>query len=144
MKKDNKNNVVNFPNNSINGEREVEAILFAAAEPLDLDTIEAKVKKNLLTLNCINRSDIFDTSVTDFINQFESSQDKFDFIFLDPPYKEQKINILLEVIIEKKILNKNGVLILHRNKKTDDIFSEKLKIFSERIYGLSKIYFIKL
>ena len=47
MKKDNKNNIVNFPNNSINGEREVEAILFAAAEPLDLDTIEAKVKKNV-------------------------------------------------------------------------------------------------
>ena len=47
MKKDNKNNVVNFPNNSINGEREVEAILFAAAEPLDLDTIEAKIKKNV-------------------------------------------------------------------------------------------------
>ena len=102
------------------------------------------LKKNLLNLNCLNRSNIFDTSVTDFINQFDSSQNKFDFIFLDPPYKEQKINILLEVIIERKILNKNGVLILHRNKKTEDIFPEKLKIFSERIYGLSKIYFIKL
>ena len=102
------------------------------------------LKKNLLNLNCLNRSNIFDTSVTDFINQFDSSQNKFDFIFLDPPYKEQKINILLEVIIERKILNKNGLLILHRNKKTDDIFPEKLKILSERIYGLSKIYFIKL
>ena len=102
------------------------------------------LKKNLLNLNCLNRYNIFDTSVTDFINQFDSSQNKFDFIFLDPPYKEQKINILLEVIIERKILNKNGVLILHRNKKTEDIFPEKLKIFSERIYGLSKIYFIKL
>ena len=58
--------------------------------------------------------------------------------------KEQKINILLELIIETKILNKNGILILHRNKKSVDIFPEKLKIFSERIYGLSKIYFIKL
>ena len=102
------------------------------------------LKKNLLNLNCLNRSNIFDTSVTDFINQFESSQNKFDFIFLDPPYKEQKINTLLELIIERKILNKNGILILHRNKKTIDIFPEKLKIFSERIYGLSKIYFIKL
>ena len=52
------------------------------------------LKKNLLNLNCLNRSNIFDTSVTDFINQFDSSQNKFDFIFLDPPYKEQKINIL--------------------------------------------------
>ena len=102
------------------------------------------LKKNLLNLNCLNRSNIFDTSVTESINQFESSQNKFDFIFLDPPYKEQKINILLELIIETKILNKNGILILHRNKKTIDVFPKKLKIFSERIYGLSKIYFIKL
>ena len=47
MKKDTKNNIVNFPSNSVNGEREVEAILFAAAEPLDVDTIESKVKKNV-------------------------------------------------------------------------------------------------
>ena len=47
MKKDTKNNIVNFPSNSENGEREVEAILFAAAEPLDIDTIESKVKKNV-------------------------------------------------------------------------------------------------
>ena len=61
------------------------------------------LKKNLLNLNCLNRSNIFDTSVTESINQFESSQNKFDFIFLDPPYKEQKINTLLELIIERKI-----------------------------------------
>ena len=47
MKKDTKNKIVNFPSNSVNGEREVEAILFAAAEPLDIDTIESKVKKNV-------------------------------------------------------------------------------------------------
>ena len=102
------------------------------------------LKKNLLNLNCLNKSNIFDTGVKDLINQFEISQNKFDFIFLDPPYKEQKLNILLELIIKGKILNKNGILILHRNKKTVDIFPEKLKIFSERIYGLSKIHFIKL
>ena len=30
------------------------------------------LKKNLLNLNCLNRSNIFDTSVTESINQFES------------------------------------------------------------------------
>ena len=45
MKKDTKNNIVNFPSNSVNGEREVEAILFAAAEPLDINTIESKISK---------------------------------------------------------------------------------------------------
>ena len=43
--KNNKNNVVKFPSNLDKGEREVEAILFAAAEPLNVDTIESKISK---------------------------------------------------------------------------------------------------
>ena len=47
MKKAKKNNVVNFPSNLTSGEREVEAILFAAAEPLNVDTIEEKISKKI-------------------------------------------------------------------------------------------------
>ena len=47
MKKAKKNNVVNFPSNLTGGEREVEAILFAAAEPLNVDTIEEKISKKI-------------------------------------------------------------------------------------------------
>ena len=101
------------------------------------------LKKNLINLDCLGRSELFNMSVTDFINQFDNSKIKYDFIFLDPPYKEEKINILFELIIKKKILDKNGILILHRSKKTKDIFPVKFKILSQRVYGLSKIYFGK-
>ena len=47
MKKNKKDNIVNFPSSLTTGEREVEAILFAAAEPLDVDTIESKISKNI-------------------------------------------------------------------------------------------------
>ena len=47
MKKAKKNNVVNFPSSLTSGEREVEAILFAAAEPLNVDTIEEKISKKI-------------------------------------------------------------------------------------------------
>ena len=47
MKKIKKDNIVNFPSGLTTGEREVEALLFAAAEPLDIDTIESKVSKNV-------------------------------------------------------------------------------------------------
>ena len=40
-----KNNIISFPDKLSNGEREVEAIIFAAAEPLDVDTIEQRVSK---------------------------------------------------------------------------------------------------
>ena len=44
---DKMNNVVSFHSNLTEGEREVEAIIFAAAEPLDVDTIESKISKKI-------------------------------------------------------------------------------------------------
>ncbi len=47
IKKDLKFNIVNFPSKLNNTEREVEAIVFAAAEPLDVETIESKISKKI-------------------------------------------------------------------------------------------------
>ena len=48
MKKKNKdkNNIISFPSNISKLERQVEAVLFAAAEPLDVETIEKRVQTN--------------------------------------------------------------------------------------------------
>ena len=40
-----KNNVIDFPNKLSSIEKEIEAIVFAAAEPLDIETIENKISK---------------------------------------------------------------------------------------------------
>ena len=45
MKKTQKNNVLNFPTGISDAEREVEAILFASSQPLDVSTIENKISK---------------------------------------------------------------------------------------------------
>ena len=45
MSKIKKNNVLNFPEKLSSGDREVEAIVFAAAEPLEIETIETRVSK---------------------------------------------------------------------------------------------------
>ena len=47
MKKEKKINVISFPSKLLDGEREVEAIVFAAAEPLDVDTLESKISKKI-------------------------------------------------------------------------------------------------
>ena len=43
MEKDKNNNIINFPKKKSKLEREVEAIIFAAEEPLDIETIEKRV-----------------------------------------------------------------------------------------------------
>ena len=55
MNKPKKNNVVNFPSNLTESEREVEAILFAAAEPLDVDTIDSKISKKINVLKILEK-----------------------------------------------------------------------------------------
>ena len=42
-----KDNVINFPTKLSSLEKEIEAIVFAAAEPLDIDTIENKISKKV-------------------------------------------------------------------------------------------------
>ena len=55
MNKPKKNNVVNFPSNLSESEREIEAILFAAAEPLDVDTIDSKISKKINVLKILEK-----------------------------------------------------------------------------------------
>ena len=54
-KKVSKNNIVNFPSKLNSGEREVEALVFAAAEPLDVDTIESKITKKINVLKTLEK-----------------------------------------------------------------------------------------
>ena len=55
MKKLKKDNILKFPSSLSDGEKEIEAILFAAAEPLDVETIESKISKKVNVINILNK-----------------------------------------------------------------------------------------
>ena len=55
--------------------------------------------------------------------------------------KKKKINPLIEILLDTKLLKKNGLIILHRNSKENEILTEKFKIIETRVYGISKIIF---
>ena len=74
-------------------------------------------------------------------NTFENFNYKFDIIFLDPPYKEKNINDLFLMIFENKLLNKNGIIILHRKNSDNDMLPKEFIKIEEKTYGISKIMF---
>ena len=61
MNKLKKDNVLNFPSKMTEIEREVEAIVFAAAEPLSIETIETKISKNTDVLKILQKLQTFYT-----------------------------------------------------------------------------------
>ena len=62
MNKLKKDNVLNFPSKMTEIEREVEAIVFAAAEPLSIETIETKISKNTDVLKILQKLQTFYTN----------------------------------------------------------------------------------
>ena len=99
------------------------------------------LEKNLSNLKTVNNYKIIKKNIykNDIFKNFEN---KFDIIFLDQPYKDKNINIILEKITDSKILKKNSIIILHRHKKEEDIFPKNFKIIEEKEYGISKIIFL--
>tara|TARA_B100000287_G_scaffold304260_1_gene287421 strand:- start:9 stop:569 length:561 start_codon:yes stop_codon:yes gene_type:complete len=97
------------------------------------------LKKNINLINANNNCDVIEKNCFDFFLKKNLFQNKFDLVFLDPPYKEERFNILINKIKDNKILESNGVLIIHRHKKDSSKISEKINIIDERVYGISKI-----
>ncbi len=97
--------------------------------------------KNIKSLKGINNYEIIKTDCFNFFKSDKKIDFNFDIIFIDPPYKEKKINEIIEKIKENKFLNENGIVIIHRHKNDTVELTKKINIFEERFYGISKIYF---
>ena len=50
-----KNNIVKFPSKLTDVEKEIEGVIFAASEPLDVDTIESKISKKTNVLKSLEK-----------------------------------------------------------------------------------------
>ena len=98
------------------------------------------LKKNIFNLNFQDNSTIIENDIVNKIN-FKIFERKFDIIFMDPPYKEKNLPKILDNIINAKLLNDNGIIIIHRHKKEKDIFPDEFKIIEEKTYGISRVLF---
>jgi 16S rRNA (guanine966-N2)-methyltransferase len=101
------------------------------------------LKKNLESLKSINNYEIIEKDIyeSEILLKIDI---KFDIIFLDPPYKDKNLDKLLININIGKILNKSGIIIIHRHKSEEDILPNNFKIVEEKKYGISKIMFLSL
>jgi 16S rRNA (guanine966-N2)-methyltransferase len=98
------------------------------------------LKKNINNLNQQNSSNIIEKNIFSE-NTLKALDNKFDIIFMDPPYKEKKLVDLLNIIIKLKLLKNNGIIIIHRHKKEEDVFPNEFHILIKKNYGISKIIF---
>ena len=98
------------------------------------------LSKNIDILSFKNKTEICNKNIY-AVNCFKDLKNKFNIVFLDPPFKEKNINLILENLSNSKLFNSETLIIIHRHKKTLDSLDKTLKIKKEKIYGSSKILF---
>ena len=115
-------------------------VYFVENYPQSIEILEKNIKK----LSCEKTTRIFNEDVFNFFKNEELKNKKMDIIFLDPPYREENVRLILESISKLKLLKNNGLIVLHRHKKSKDNINDKFNIIRSVKYGISKIIFIKL
>jgi len=101
------------------------------------------LKKNINQLSLEKKSTIFEKSAYD-LDKINLIKRKFDLIFLDPPFRDNKVSELITNIKKLKLTNDNNLIIIHRNKKYKENISNYINVLREKNYGLSKIIFGKM
>ena len=117
--------------------RQAKSVCFVEKKNNAIDIL----KKNIEKLKVKNKIKIYFNDIFDLIKKNNIFQSKFNLIFCDPPFKDTNIEKLIELISNRDLLDKNGIIIIHRSKATKEKLPDYFKIIDERTYGISKIIF---
>ena len=73
-----------------------------------------------------------------------NKKEKIDIFFFDPPFLDKNFLENLKIITNMQIFENNHIVIIHREKNSNDNFENILNVLFSKNYGRSKIIFGRL
>ena len=98
------------------------------------------LKLNINSLSIENKTRIHSEEIDFFLDKIKKDN-KFNIIFLDPPFAEERYIEQLKQIKRLKICSNKHLVIIHREKKSLDDIKSTLNVILIKEYGRSKIIF---
>ena len=102
------------------------------------------IKQNVQKTHFEEIAEIYNMEFTKLVERLQYQ--KFDIIYIDPPYATDFIKISLEKIIEYKLVNENTKIIVETDDETrilNQIEKMDVEITDKRKYGRATIIFLK-
>ena len=100
------------------------------------------IKKNLELCNL--KAKVILGRIPKALNKLTVNSDKYNLIFLDPPYgKSNFIENTLEVIMLNKLLTNDGLISIESELKSNYVIPKEFKLFKEKRFGNTKITILK-
>ncbi len=99
------------------------------------------IKHNISTLGIEDICFVYKTEYHDFLYKTE---DKFDLIFLDPPYIMEEIDQIIAIISDRKILSDKGIIVcLYEKKNSIKEKNNDIIEYKQKTIGITKVSFMK-
>lgn len=104
-----------------------------------IDVINTNIKNCGLQKDAI----VYHDDVFDRVNQFKANNQKFDIIYMDPPFTVDEIfDPVLKCVAQAQILAEDGILAIRTKKERElDDHVENLVKYKKKTYGKSTIHF---
>ena len=97
------------------------------------------IRKNLNYLLIFEKTKIFKENVNDFLKR--NINEKYNIFFFDPPYADKDFINNLDLIKRNRLFQKNHIVIIHRDVKSNDNLEDLIKVAVVKKYGRSKVFF---
>ena len=101
------------------------------------------IKKNIIKTHFEFQTEVF---CMDYIQCLNKITEKLDIIFIDPPYEMNIAVNAVKAILNKNLLNKNGLIIIETDQQERELNQIKelnnIKIYDLRSYGRVKLIFL--
>jgi len=112
---------------------------FAVLADRDREAIRVE-KENLAALGMTEKSRVIRSEWQDTVRTLTAEGEKFDLIFLDPPYQMTDLREMTELLL--LLMAEEGLLILEHQARAEVRVTEELEIIRERTWGYCgvKIY----
>ncbi len=78
----------------------------------------------------------------DFIKHCPSPEQKFDFVFLDPPYESGLYELSQELLLSKQWIKKSTILICECSSKSMPRIHNGWELNKEKFYGNTSLLFL--
>lgn len=102
------------------------------------------IKQNVQKTHFEEKVEVYNMEFTELVERLQNQ--KFDIIYIDPPYATDFIKISLEKIIEYELVNENTKIIVETDDETrilNQIEKMDVEITDKRKYGRATIIFLK-
>lgn len=101
------------------------------------------INKNLQKTGLQNLGIVYNIDIYSGIKKLGSQNEKFDIIFLDPPYNLEGLNEIFEEIVNSDLLAEKGYIILENASEAIKINNEKLELVREKVYKTTTLSFFE-